>query len=125
MAEELDTFLPVQGLRLRCRVDGAAGAPWLVFSNSLMTDLSLWDDQVAAYAGRFRILRYDQRGHGGSSMLPGPCRFDDLADDLIAVLDAFGVDSSGPNPATRSSSTRRAASRSARAGSTPRAERWS
>ena len=35
----------MQGLKLRCRVDGAAGAPWLVFSNSLMTDMSLWDDQ--------------------------------------------------------------------------------
>ena len=92
MTEGLDTVLPVQRLKLWCRVDGAAGAPWLVFSNSLMTDLSLWDDQMAAYVGRFRILRYDQRGHGGSSVPPGSCHFDDLADDLVAVLDAFDVE---------------------------------
>jgi len=92
MTKGVDIFVPVHGVDLRCRLDGPAGAPWLVFSNSLTTDLSLWDDQVAAHIGCFRILRYDQRGHGGSTVPPDDCRFDGLADDLAAVLDAFSVE---------------------------------
>lgn len=86
-----DCVVAVGGLGLRCRVDGPAGAPWLVFSNSLMTDLTLWDAQVHAFAGRFRTLRYDQRGHGGSAVPPADCTFDALADDLAGLLDHFGV----------------------------------
>jgi 3-oxoadipate enol-lactonase len=62
-----------------------------VFSNSLMTDLRLWDDQAAAFGDRYRILRYDQRGHGGSFVPPGDCSFDRLADDLAALLEHFDV----------------------------------
>lgn len=86
-----DCVVVVGGLGLRCRIDGPAGAPWLVFSNSLMTDLTLWDAQVLALASRFRILRYDQRGHGGSAVPPADCTFDALADDLAGLLDHFGV----------------------------------
>lgn len=86
-----ECIVAVAGLGLRCRVDGPAGAPWLVFSNSLMTDLTLWDAQVPAFAGRFRILRYDQRGHGGSAVPPADCTFDALAEDLAGLLDHFGV----------------------------------
>lgn len=92
MTTHSDTVIPVHDLGIRCRVDGAAGASWIVFSNSLMTDLSLWDDQVAHLASRFRILRYDHRGHGGSTVPPGACRFEDLTDDLIAVMDAHGIE---------------------------------
>jgi len=92
MTGRVDSTVTVGGLRLRCRVDGAAGAPWLVFSNSLMTDLTLWDDQVTAYAGRFRILRYDQRGHGGSGVPLVGCHFDELVQDLAAVMAAFDVE---------------------------------
>ena len=91
MTAQSDTVIPSHGLDIRCRVDGPAGAPWIVFSNSLMTDLSLWDDQVAHVSSRFRTLRYDHRGHGGSGVPPGPCRFEDLVDDLVAVMDAHGV----------------------------------
>ena len=47
------------GQRLNARVDGPEGAPWIVFSNSLSVNLSLWDGQVAAFGSRFRFLRYD------------------------------------------------------------------
>jgi 3-oxoadipate enol-lactonase len=87
----IDRFLRVDGLLFRCRVDGPAGAPWLVFSNSLMTDLTLWDEQVAAFGERFRILRYDQRGHGGTEVPAGPADFDRLAQDLAGLLDAFEI----------------------------------
>jgi 3-oxoadipate enol-lactonase len=87
----MDSIVMVDGEDLQCRVDGPEGAPWLVFSNSLMTDLSLWDDQVAAFGDRYRILRYDQRGHGRSTVPPGDCTFDRLVDDLAALLDHFDV----------------------------------
>jgi 3-oxoadipate enol-lactonase len=76
---------------IHCRIDGREGAPWLVFSNSHGTDLSMWDDQVLALADRFRILRYDQRGHGGTLPIDGPCDFDGLAADVVAVMDAAGA----------------------------------
>ena len=75
-------------------VDGAqhAGRPWLVFSNSLATDISLWEPQVRRFAGRYRILRYDLRGHGGSPPT-GQRRMDAaaLAADLLEVMDSEGI----------------------------------
>lgn len=67
-------------------------APWVVFGNSLVTDLSIWDAQVKALAGRYGILRFDQAGHGKSGMPSGPVDFDDLGGDLLAVMDVAGVD---------------------------------
>lgn len=81
----------IDGLGFRCRVDGDRG-PWVVFSNSLVTDLTVWDAQVAALAGRFRVLRYDQRGHGGTGVPEGGCDFVRLGDDLLALLDRFAVE---------------------------------
>jgi len=80
------------GLRLNARVDGPEGAPWVVFSNSLSVNLSLWDGQVAAFGPRFRFLRYDQRGHGKSDTPTDDFTMDDLASDLLALLDDFNVD---------------------------------
>jgi 3-oxoadipate enol-lactonase len=85
-------FVALDDLPFRCRVDGPAGAPWLVFSNSLMTDLTLWDDQVAAFGDRYRILRYDQRGHGETGVPTATADFDTLAQDLALLLDAFAID---------------------------------
>jgi 3-oxoadipate enol-lactonase len=80
------------GISFHCRIDGPEGAPWLVFSNSLMTNLSLWDEQIAAFAGEYRILRYDQRGHGATAMPAGPCTFDLLVDDAVALLDVLRIE---------------------------------
>lgn len=87
-----NSFVTVGHLAVRCRIDGPAAAPWLVFSNSLMTDLTLWDDQVAALGDRFRILRYDQRGHGETDVPALPGNFDGLAQDLALLFDAFAID---------------------------------
>lgn len=83
----------IGSITFRCRIEAPEGSerPWLVFSNSLMTDLSLWDDQVAAFGSRYRILRYDQRGHGGTSVPTDACNFDELAADLLAIFDRFGI----------------------------------
>ena len=77
--------VPVPGGHLRVRIDGPLHAPWLVFSNSLATDLTLWDPQVAAFALRFRMLRWDYRGHGGS---------DPAVSDI--GLEALAVDAKSP-----------------------------
>lgn len=81
------------GLSFRCRLDGSDhNAPWVVFSNSIGTDLSVWDEQVAALGERFRVLRYDQRGHGGTGVPTGPCDFEQLGGDLVALLDHFRIE---------------------------------
>jgi 3-oxoadipate enol-lactonase len=81
----------VRGCRLQVRIDGPQGAPWLVFSNSLATDLTLWDPQVAAFALRYRMLRWDYRGHGGSDPAASDIGPEALADDLLAVMEYAGV----------------------------------
>ena len=73
------------------QIDGPERAPWLVFSNSLATSLAMWDEQAAALANSFRILRYDQRGHGGSDAPAGRYTFDTLVDDVVALMDALGI----------------------------------
>ncbi len=83
--------IEIDGLTFHYRVDGPEGAPWLVFSNSLMTDLSLWDDQAAAFGESFRILRYDQRGHGRTGIPAEDCTMERLAADLIGLMDALGI----------------------------------
>ena len=83
------TSVDVQAARFNCRVEGPAGAPWLVLSNSLGADLTMWDDQMPALAQRFRVLRYDTRGHGASAVTPGPYTIEQLGRDVLALLDAL------------------------------------
>ena len=78
-------------MRLYHRFDGPETAPVLVFSNSIGTTLELWDAQVPAFAGPFRMLRYDQLGHGRSEVPPGPYTIDLLGRELLALLDGLGV----------------------------------
>jgi 3-oxoadipate enol-lactonase len=79
------------GINFNTQIDGPESAPWLVLSNSLMTNLSMWDDQVAELKKSFRILRYDQRGHGGTQATEGPYSFDLLVADVVALLDALSI----------------------------------
>lgn len=78
------------GINIRYRIDGTEG-PWVTFSNSLLTDLSIWDDQATALSTRYRVLRYDHRGHGGTTATEGAYSFDQLAEDAHALLDALDV----------------------------------
>ena len=52
--------------QIHCALEGSAGGPALVLSNSLGTDFSMWDPLVSAFTKAFRVLRYDTRGHGKS-----------------------------------------------------------
>lgn len=81
--------LPISNAQIYYELSGPQDAPTLVFSNSLGTDLAMWDLQAAAVSREFRILRYDGRGQGKSSDTPGPCSISQLADDLIRLLDTL------------------------------------
>ena len=73
-------------------LEGQAGKPVLVLSNSLGTDFSMWDPQVAEFVKSFRVLRYDTRGHGQSSVTPGPYSIRQLAGDVLTLADALKFD---------------------------------
>jgi 3-oxoadipate enol-lactonase len=77
--------------RVHYALEGQSGAPVLVFSNSLGANHSMWDPQAAEFRKRFRVLRYDTRGHGQSPVTPGPYSIEQLAKDVIALLDALDL----------------------------------
>lgn len=77
--------------QLEYRIEGSAG-PWLMFCNSLGTDLHMWDEQVRALAAHYRFLRYDRRGHGLSSAPPAPFTLQQLGEDVLALLDALQLE---------------------------------
>ena len=79
-------------MRLNHRFDGPADAPILVLSNSLATDLEVWSSNLPAWTSTFRVLRYDQRGHGGSEIPPGPYSLELLGRDVLDLLDEVGVE---------------------------------
>jgi 3-oxoadipate enol-lactonase len=77
---------------LRYRVDGADDAPPLVLGNSIGTTAELWDGQMPPFTEHFRVVRYEHRGHGGSPAPPGPYSIDDLAGDVLALLDRLEIE---------------------------------
>ena len=84
-------FIDVGELKMYYALTGSR-EPVLILSNSLGTDFSLWDPQMAELQQRFRILRYDTRGHGKSSATPGDYTIEQLGRDLLALLDSLGLD---------------------------------
>ena len=67
-------------------------APWILFSNSLATNMDIFESQAKALGGCYNILRYDQRGHGGSSVT-AQVDFDLLGADVLGLLDWFQIPS--------------------------------
>jgi 3-oxoadipate enol-lactonase len=84
--------IEANGISFNTKIEGAEGAPWVTFSNSLACDLSMWDGQVALLQDDYRILRYDTRGHGGTDAPEGPYSFDMLVGDVIGLWDALGIE---------------------------------
>jgi 3-oxoadipate enol-lactonase len=82
----------LKDVRIHYDLAGPAGAPALVFSNSLGATFSMWDPQAPALQKQFRVLRYDTRGHGQSSVTPGPYTIEQLGRDVLALLDALQLD---------------------------------
>jgi 3-oxoadipate enol-lactonase len=79
------------GRRLAYRFDGAADRPVLMLSNSIGTDLTMWDAQIEALGQHFHVLRYDSRGHGNSDVPAGPYSVDRLGRDATELLDALNI----------------------------------
>jgi 3-oxoadipate enol-lactonase len=78
------------GISVNYTLEGPAGAPVVMMSHSLATDLSMWDPTVPALSG-FRVLRYETRGHGKTDAPKGAYTLDQLADDALALLKALGI----------------------------------
>ena len=79
------------GIRLSTHIEGAPNFPWLVLCNSIMATHRMWDQQMAALTRKYRVLRYDARGHGDSDAPPAPYTLDDLVGDAIGLMDHFDM----------------------------------
>src|SRR6201988_4557619 len=79
------------GISVNYTLDGPGTAPVVPLSHTLATDLSMWDPHMKALTARYRVLRYDTRGHGGTDAPAGAYTLDQLADDARALLQALGI----------------------------------
>jgi 3-oxoadipate enol-lactonase len=84
-------MIDADGTPIHVEVEGKADAPVLMFSNSLGTNLHMWDEQAEALAKKYRIVRYDQRGHGKSGAPEGAYSIERLGRDVLAILDALEI----------------------------------
>jgi 3-oxoadipate enol-lactonase len=80
------------GISINYTFDGPANAPVVTMSHSLATDLSMWDPTVPVLKERFRVLRYETRGHGQTDAPKGAYTLDQLADDALGLLKALGIE---------------------------------
>ncbi|RDJ27339.1 3-oxoadipate enol-lactonase [Bosea caraganae] len=87
--------MPIETIRgepFNIQIDGAADAPVLMLSNSLGTNLHMWDPQIPEWSKQFRVVRYDSRGHGQSTAPDRPYSISELGSDAIAIMDHLGLD---------------------------------
>ncbi|MDH3315981.1 MAG: 3-oxoadipate enol-lactonase [Gammaproteobacteria bacterium] len=75
-----------------CQIAGSEKAATVCLSHSLACSGVMWEPQMPALSQRFRVLRYDTRGHGGSDAPSPPYSLDQLADDAVAMLDELGIE---------------------------------
>ena len=83
--------IDADGTPINVEIEGKSDAPPLMLSNSLGTNLHMWDDQTAALSKHFRVIRYDQRGHGKSGAPDGPYSIERLGRDVIAIMNALDI----------------------------------
>ncbi len=80
------------GCKINVTIDGAESAPPLLISNSLGTNLHMWDEQAKAFSKNYRVIRYDQRGHGKSGAPKSPYTIERLGQDALAILDHLKIE---------------------------------
>lgn len=85
-------FAELDDVRIHYELSGDAGLPTLVLSHSLGASLAMWEAQASALRSHFRLLRYDTRGHGRSSIPPGPYTIADLGQDVLHLLDCLEIE---------------------------------
>jgi 3-oxoadipate enol-lactonase len=84
-------MINIGGCPINVEIEGPPNAPVLMLSNSLGTNIHMWDDQMPAFLKQFRVLRYDRRGHGKSGVSKGPYSMELLGRDVLATLDHLGI----------------------------------
>jgi 3-oxoadipate enol-lactonase len=84
-------FAELDGLRIHYELSGDAGKPLLVLSHSLGVAMAMWDPQLDMLGSHYRLLRYDTRGHGRSSVAAGSYSIHELAEDVLRLMDLLGI----------------------------------
>jgi len=84
-------FVALHGCVHHYQLAGRDDRPALLFANSLGSDLRIWDDLTERLSGQFKIIRYDHRGHGLSDAPVPPYSAEDLAGDVVALLDHLEI----------------------------------
>ncbi|MBA2691263.1 MAG: 3-oxoadipate enol-lactonase [Rubrobacter sp.] len=82
----------MEAVNLNYEIEGPEDAPIVVLSSSIGSSLSMWDEQMDALGERFRVLRYDHRGHGKSPVPDGPYSMEELGRDVLSLVDSLGVE---------------------------------
>lgn len=83
-------MIDADGCPIHVAIDGRDSGPTIVLSNSLGSTIRMWEPQLEALAGQFRVVRYDRRGHGKSGR-SGPYSFERFGRDVLAILDALNI----------------------------------
>jgi len=82
----------INGIRMNYQVDGPDSAPTVVLHHPLATNLTIWDELTAALTPRYRVVRFDARGHGQSEASKAPYDFRTLNADVIGLMDHLKID---------------------------------
>jgi 3-oxoadipate enol-lactonase len=87
--------IQANGINIAYRIDGPASGnadvPTVILSNSLMSSVDMWNDNMAALIHKYRVVRYDTRGHGQTQVTPSPYSIALLAQDLVGLMDALQI----------------------------------
>ncbi len=87
----MESTTTIDGLTFTYCIDGPLTAPTILLSNPLTATYQIWDPIIPALTTKYRVLRYDHRGHGKTDVPKTPCTFERLADDVAALLDALKI----------------------------------
>lgn len=82
----------MKSVTIHYELTGPSDAPVVMLAGPLGSTMEIWDPQAEALSERFRVLRYDHRGHGGSPVPPGPYSMEDLTTDVVALLDRLDIE---------------------------------
>jgi len=85
-------LIDADGCLINVSIEGRDSAPALMLSNSLGATLQMWEPQMQALTQIFRVIRYDRRGHGKSSVPPGPYSIERFGRDVLAILDNLNIE---------------------------------
>ena len=84
-------YAEINGIQIHYELSGLSDGPPILFSNSLASNLHMWDPQMPAFEKHYRVVRYDSRGHGRSDAPEGPYSIEMLVADAVGLLDHLGI----------------------------------